>query len=121
MLKVLQNLEPRFEKAKNFIYEELDEINEVVFIREGTVDVGFKINRIAKYAIRFTNEHQNNVRAFAIGSYNCLYGLRSRFIYKCQSDCEGYSIRKPIWIEIVGEDDEINAYVRQNCKFEYDS
>lgn len=57
MLKVLQNLEPRFEKAKHLIYEELDEISEVVFIREGTVDVGFRINTVAKYAIRFTNEH----------------------------------------------------------------
>lgn len=33
MLKVLQHLEPRFEKAGTHIFEELDEINEVVFIR----------------------------------------------------------------------------------------
>ena len=33
MLKVLQNLEPRFESAGAHIFEELDEVNEVVFLR----------------------------------------------------------------------------------------
>ena len=78
------------------------------------MDVGFRINRVTKYAIRFTHE-------VAIGSYNCLNSLRSKFVYKCQSDCEGYSIRKPMWIEVVGEDAEIDSYIRQNCRFEYET
>ena len=53
MTLILLNLEPRFEEAGKILYDELEEINEVMFLSSGKVDVGFKINGVNKYIIRF--------------------------------------------------------------------
>jgi len=41
MLSLLQALQPRFENKGSIIYDELEEINEVIFNMKGIVDVGF--------------------------------------------------------------------------------
>lgn len=38
-------LEPRREEKGVIIFDELDEVNEAIFIEHGSVDVGFEINR----------------------------------------------------------------------------
>lgn len=37
----------------SIIFEELDEINEVIFVQNGIIDVGFAINKLKKFAVRF--------------------------------------------------------------------
>jgi len=74
MTLILINLEPRFEKAGTILYDELDEVNEVLFMNNGEVDVGFKINGQAKFIIRF---HCGTI----IGAYNCTFSKRTSFIY----------------------------------------
>jgi hypothetical protein len=44
MITIFQNLEPRFEQAGDILYEELEEIDEIIFITEGIVDIGFDLN-----------------------------------------------------------------------------
>ena len=39
--------------AGSLLYEELDEMNEVIFVQNGIIDIGFAINKIKKYALRF--------------------------------------------------------------------
>lgn len=46
MIDMLRLLQPRQERANEMIYKELDEINEVIFINNGTFEIGFEINRI---------------------------------------------------------------------------
>ena len=43
-------LEPRIEKAGSVLFEELDEINEVIFIMMGTIEIGFEINKTRKFS-----------------------------------------------------------------------
>ena len=45
MMEVLRNLEPRLEVMGTIIFEELDDINEVIFVQKGSVDIGFEVNK----------------------------------------------------------------------------
>lgn len=45
MLQLLQYLEPRHEDAGTILFQELDEINEVIFIETGECDIGYEINK----------------------------------------------------------------------------
>ena len=44
MLDVMQQLEPRRDPADWTFYSELDEILAIIFVENGTFDVGFEIN-----------------------------------------------------------------------------
>ena len=45
MLDIMQALEPRKEPRRTVIYNELDEVNEVLFFSNGTYQIGFELNR----------------------------------------------------------------------------
>jgi hypothetical protein len=98
MLILLQNLEPRQEFENNIIYEELDEVNEIIFFVKGTVDIGFEINHKKHYVLRLCKN-------IAVGAYNMSMGRRTKFIYLAKTYCSGYSIRRSNWIKIIQEDD----------------
>ena len=86
----------------------------MLFISKGKIDIGYEINRKPTYALRFEN-------GVVIGSYNCLFNRRSKFIYRCKTNCEGYSIKKSDWIEIICEDEEIKKYIHLNVETLYKS
>lgn len=94
MLILLQNLEPRQEFENNTIYEELDEVNEIIFFDKGTVDIGFEINHKKHYVLRLGKN-------IAVGAYNMSMGRRTKFIYLAKTYCSGYSIRRSNWIKII--------------------
>ena len=50
---ILRSLEPLRMKAGQVIFRELQEIEEVIFVHKGAVDVGFEINRREKLVLRF--------------------------------------------------------------------
>ena len=62
------------------LYEELAEINEIIFVKAGIMEVGFDINKIRKYVFRYDSK-------YVIGAYNCTFNERSLFVYKCKTDC----------------------------------
>lgn len=41
MISLFMQMEPRFEEKGSVIYNELDEINEMIFNERGAIDVGF--------------------------------------------------------------------------------
>jgi len=45
MIQVLQNLEPVHYNQGKFLFTELDDVNEVIFIEEGFYDIGYEINK----------------------------------------------------------------------------
>jgi hypothetical protein len=75
------------------LYNELDEVNEVIFFNKGDFDVGFEINRERYFVVRY----QNNQNANIIGAYGATFNKRSKFIYKTASYCEGFYVRKTKW------------------------
>lgn len=45
MLEILKNLEPRFEEKDTILIEELDEVNEIIFLEKGIFEVGYSVNK----------------------------------------------------------------------------
>lgn len=43
-MSILRNLLPRYEKAGTILFAENEEVNELIFISKGNVDVGFTLN-----------------------------------------------------------------------------
>ena len=44
MLMTLQKLEPRFERKRTILRDELDEADEILFVNKGSVAIGYEIN-----------------------------------------------------------------------------
>jgi hypothetical protein len=55
MLMTLQKLEPRSEKRKTILRDELEEPNEILFVYEGHVVIGYEINKERKYCLKKKN------------------------------------------------------------------
>ena len=87
MVQILRSLEPRIEKKDKTIFEELDDINEVIFIEKGQVEIGYELNKKKKYVLRYYDKS-------LIGAYNCTFNIRAIFCYRAKTDCSGFSIRK---------------------------
>lgn len=87
---ILRNLEPYFIAEDNIIFRELQEIEEVIFVQKGVVEVGFEINRRQKFVIRFQNK-------VIIGGFNCSNNKPTLFLYKCKTNVSGFMLRKPVW------------------------
>ena len=112
MLSILRSLEPRIEKKDSIIFEELDDINEVVFIERGQVDIGYELNKKKKYVLRYQDKT-------LIGAYNCTFNVRAIFSYRAKTDCTGFTIRKYIWMKILNDFGEIGDHVKDIVKEDY--
>jgi hypothetical protein len=77
MFDLLKCLEPRQGARNEVVFNELDEVNEVIFFMKGAVDIGFEINKVPYYVLRIDNN-------ILIGGYNVAYNKRSKFNYKLQ-------------------------------------
>ena len=93
MIEIMKRLEPRRVKEKDIIYEELQEILEIIFVLKGSYFIGYEINKVKKMKLYFT-------LGTAIGAFNCVFFQKSMFIYKCKDEIEGYSIRRQRWLEV---------------------
>jgi len=56
MIQLLQFLEPIQFLAKQTIYNELDDVNEVIFVKTGMYDVGYEINKKVSLKLRMPNK-----------------------------------------------------------------
>ena len=103
MINLLQKLEPRHFAAKEVIYQELDNADEIYFVMKGRFDVGYLLNRTAKYRLQFGD------RAI-IGGFNMVYHKRIMQRYRAHKKLVCYSIRRSSWHDICEE----NQYLG-NC------
>ena len=96
------------------LFEELDEIREVIFIERGECDVGYEINKKKKFVIRYST-------ATVIGGFNCTFNKRAIFCYRTKTNCEGYSVRKNHWMDLINEENfpSIATTLRMNVKNDY--
>ena len=96
-MNIITHLEPRFEQAGAILLEENEEVNEILFILTGDVDVGYTIDREVKYVLRF----QGRVM---LAAYNATFNIRTIAAYRSHTDCAGYSLKKKVWEEIISDD-----------------
>jgi len=93
MIAILQRLEPIQFQAKKIIYNELDDVNEVVFIEQGMYDIGYEINKKPHLKLRHANKT-------VIGMFEVCFDKRNLFIYRTFKHCTGYIIRKRAFREL---------------------
>ena len=67
-------MEPRHEDKETILINELDEQTEVLFFDNGTYEVGYEINRVKKFVLRYKNSN-------VIGAYPVTFNKRSIFIF----------------------------------------
>jgi hypothetical protein len=75
IMQFLRILEPISYKPGQIIYNELDNIDIIIFFNDGNIDVGYEINREIKYKLRFSGVIQ-------IGGFECTHNRRCQVIYK---------------------------------------
>jgi hypothetical protein len=52
MIEILTNLQPRIELKDTIYLRKNEDVNEILFIQTGTVDVGFECKNKQRYCIR---------------------------------------------------------------------
>ena len=112
MMQFLRDLDPRHELANSLIFDELDDINEVLFIQKGVVEIGYQLNKQRKYVVRYEDKTM-------IGAYNCTFNMRIIFCYRAKTLCEGMSMRKSNWIKLLNQHQEIGNLIKKNVTFDY--
>ena len=94
MMDLCTSLEPYVEAKKVEIITELQEFNQIIFIQQGKVLVGFDINNERKYCIQFNDK-------CVIGAYGITWNQRAQFNYITGSPVKGFFIRKEKWVKIL--------------------
>lgn len=112
MIELFMQLEPRFEQKGSILYHELEEIQEILFIENGMLDVGFEINSNPHMVLRVYH-------GTMVGAYNCTYHRRTMFVYKCRTNIEGYMLRKQAWFDIMEEYEEITDLMKEKIKHQF--
>ena len=64
MIEIFKNLNPRFIKQNDFIFNELDEIDALIFVQDGIYKIGYKMNYKSKF--RLTNGNGSYIGGFEI-------------------------------------------------------
>ena len=89
---------------------EMAECLEIFFAMKGTISAGFEINKIRQIGIQW--ECDQDKGACVVGGYNCTFFQRSNYIWKCQTDVEGYFIYRCDWVSILEDHDEIGRILK---------
>jgi hypothetical protein len=114
MRSILQSLEPIEYKKGEYIAQELDEFGEVTFIQNGSVAIGFEINKVKQFCLR-----PNLMNCVVVGGYGVTFNQRSTFIYLAAYKCKGYFIRKANWMKILEDNPDISKQIRQNILIDF--
>ena len=99
-IMLLTKLEPRFENPKTIIFEELDDVEEIIFVHKGSVVVGYEINKVKKYNLVLKDKA-------IIGAHDVTFNKKSQFVYSTLSRIEGFFIRRENWLEILRENPDL--------------
>jgi CRP-like cAMP-binding protein len=94
MIKLLYSLEPRFIKARETIMDEFDECLEIMFVLQGSVVIGYEINKQRLYCMKCKNK-------CIIGDYGITFNQRSPILYTALTDIHALTIRKEIWFDVL--------------------
>jgi hypothetical protein len=94
MTAIFRSLEDRIYPKNKVVINELQSCEEVLFVHEGTYDIGFEVNRQKYYKLNFG-------KSTVIGGHQICFRQRYLFIYKSSSNLKCYSIRLKVWNEIM--------------------
>jgi len=87
MMEIMQNLEPRHIVADETIYDDMEEVEEIIFVTSGTYTIGYTINSNEYFALKLGSKS-------IIGDYSVMFNKRSEFLYRAFSNMDCQAIRK---------------------------
>jgi hypothetical protein len=92
----------------------VEDVEEMYFIMNGSVNIGFEFNRQIKNVIRLT-------RGSVIGAYNCTMDKKTIFNYSVHRDLDAFTIRKMNWYYFINDPyfEEIAKHMRMNIEKNY--
>lgn len=93
-MDIMRALEPRKEERGVILFNELEEMNEVLFFTRGSYEIGYNFNGQSHFKIKYKNSN-------VIGAYGVTFFKCSQFIYRTCTKCTGFSIRKSNWLKII--------------------
>lgn len=94
MLSILHNLEPRISHSQEVIIMDEEQLEEIVLFEIGEIDIGYFIKKKLLYKIRIKDR-------VALGAYHITFNRSSNYVYKSANLCQGYSIKRARWMEII--------------------
>jgi hypothetical protein len=114
MINLLLNLEAFIEERKVEIIAELDEFNQIIFIQQGKIVVGYEINNEKRNCLQFNDK-------CVIGAYGVTWSQRAQFNYHTASRVTGFFIRKSNWLDILSDPDskDIIVVLKKNILLDY--
>lgn len=112
LMLLLNSMKPLRLERGEIIFDHQTEVNEVDFIEQGNVDIGFAVNRGKKFALRLFDSS-------VLGAFNCQNNSKTMFVYRAQSDIKGYFVTKDVWKQLVEDFDDISIYVSGQTEMFY--
>ena len=89
-MEIMYALEPIHTCSNTILFNELEEVDEVLFFTKGIHDIGYELNTEKIFVLRYENSNP-------LGAYNVTFDERSEYIYKTHTDCDGFFIRRNKW------------------------
>lgn len=105
---------PRRELKGTVLFNTLEEVNEIFFIEQGCVNIGFEINRGHRFVIRLSS-------GGVVGGYNCTFNRKTQFVYQVCQDMEAQTLKKHEWRSLLSDPDYavLSRSLRANQEREY--
>ena len=76
-------------------------------MNHGIIQIGYEINGEIHYVIQRNN-------GIVIGAYGITNNERSKHIYRCKTEVEGYFIRKEQWLDALHQNSIIAKKIKSN-------
>lgn len=112
MIHILKALEPICFEANSFISNLDEDVEEVIFIEQGVYDIGFNLNHMKRFKLRFGAKT-------VVGAFNVCFDKHQMFIYKTVTQCSGYFVRKLRWKQIMEMFNEFDIIMKRKVLFEF--
>jgi hypothetical protein len=90
IVSIVQRLEPISYYPGQIIHQELQSIDIVTFVTNGSYDIGYEINKMMSFKIR-------RFEGSIIGMFEVTFHRRSNYVYRANKGFEGFFIRKRNW------------------------
>ena len=86
----------------------------VVYILNSFYHIGYSVNKQHYFKIKMKNQD--------IGAYSITFNKKSSFIFKTNSVCEGFFIRKKNWLALINNEDskDIVSLIKHKFKAQYE-
>lgn len=111
-MDILTQVEPVYIPDETVMFRELEEVQEVIFVEKGNVQIGFEVNRRQKLVVQFADK-------VIIGAYNCTFNKKSLFVYKSKTEVSGLMLRKEPWQDLMSDHGEISEFFKENIEYTY--